>query len=368
MEGEKMLTLYRRHTRSCGQKDRYYRRCKCPVWVEGTTNAGNYIRHSLRLTSWERGEEKKRELEAGPVSETSHAEQPAAPQRITVREATEKFCKECEARRLSEATMRKYRTLAKQIREFASTRLVDLNEFTTESAREFRSSWKDGPRAAGKKLERLRAFFRFAMENGWIEESPAKYLKPPIVKDTPTLPFGREDMARILEHAGDNRLFILTMRYTGMRISDTAMFQATALNGNKVFLYTHKTGVPVYVPIPEFVANELASIRPVAGYLFLRGESTRLETCTDLWRRQLARVFKNAKIPNGHPHRFRDTFAVELLLAGVPIEQVSVLLGHASVKITEKHYAPWIRTRQEKLEEDVRKSWGEVGPKLVKPA
>jgi integrase len=343
MEGEKMLTLYRRHTCSCGQKDRYYRRCKCPVWVEGTTNAGNYVRHSLRLTSWERGEEKKRELETGPVSETSHAEPPAAPQRITVREATEKFCKECEARRLSEATMRKYRTLAKQIREFASTRLVDLNEFTTESAREFRSSWKDGPRAAGKKLERLRAFFRFAMENGWIEESPAKYLKPPIVKDTPTLPFGREDMARIIEHAGDNRLFILTMRYTGMRISDTAMFQAMAVNGNKVFLYTHKTGVPVYVPIPEFVANDLASI-------------------------QLARVFKNAKIPNGHPHRFRDTFAVELLLAGVPIEQVSVLLGHASVKITEKHYAPWVRTRQEKLEEDVRKSWGEVGPKLVKPA
>ena len=72
--------------------------------------------------------------------------------------------------------------------------------------------------------------------------------------------------------------------------------------------------------------------------------------------------------PTDIPHRFRDTFAVELLLAGVPIEQVSVLLGHASVKITEKHYAPWIRTRQEKLEEDVRKSWGEVGPKLVKPA
>ena len=61
-----MLTLYRRHTRSCGQKDRYYRRSKCPVWVEGTTNDGEYIRHSLKLTSWERGEEKKRLLELGP--------------------------------------------------------------------------------------------------------------------------------------------------------------------------------------------------------------------------------------------------------------------------------------------------------------
>jgi hypothetical protein len=32
------------------------------------------------------------------------------------------------------------------------------------------------------------------------------------------------------------------------------------------------------------------------------------------------------------------TFAVEPLLAGVPPETVSLLLGHSSVKITEKHY------------------------------
>jgi len=50
---------------------------------------------------------------------------------------------------------------------------------------------------------------------------------------------------------------------------------------------------------------------------------------------------KGVKFAKGHAHRFRDTFAVELLLAGVPLERVSILLGHTSVKITEKHYAPW---------------------------
>jgi integrase len=54
---------------------------------------------------------------------------------------------------------------------------------------------------------------------------------------------------------------------------------------------------------------------------------------------------------------FRDTFAVEMLLAGVPLEQVSMLLGHKSVKITEKHYAPWVKARQEQLAVNVRKSW-----------
>jgi len=53
----------------------------------------------------------------------------------------------------------------------------------------------------------------------------------------------------------------------------------------------------------------------------------------------------------------RDTFAVEMLLAGVPIDQVSILLGHSSVKITEKHYMPWVRARQEQLEQSVRKAW-----------
>ena len=59
---------------------------------------------------------------------------------------------------------------------------------------------------------------------------------------------------------------------------------------------------------------------------------------------------------NALSHRLRDTFAVELLLAGVPIERVSVLLGH-QIRVTEKHYNPWVRSRQEPLEADVARAW-----------
>ena len=48
---------------------------------------------------------------------------------------------------------------------------------------------------------------------------------------------------------------------------------------------------------------------------------------------------------------------MELLLAGVPLERVSVLLGHSSIKVTEKHYSPWVRARQEQLEADLERSW-----------
>src|SRR5262249_42961268 len=55
--------------------------------------------------------------------------------------------------------------------------------------------------------------------------------------------------------------------------------------------------------------------------------------------------------------RFRDTFAVELLQAGVPLETVSMLLGHSSVKITEKHYKPWVKALQRRLEDEVKRAW-----------
>jgi integrase/recombinase XerD len=57
----------------------------------------------------------------------------------------------------------------------------------------------------------------------------------------------------------------------------------------------------------------------------------------------------------------RDTFAVEMLLAGVQIDQVSMLLGHASVKITEKHYSPWVKARQDQLAASVGNAWGPLG-------
>jgi site-specific recombinase XerD len=68
-----------------------------------------------------------------------------------------------------------------------------------------------------------------------------------------------------------------------------------------------------------------------------------------------------------HLHMLRDTFAVEYLLAGMPLDEVSRLLGHSSVLITQKHYAPWVLERQQRLAASVRTAWSTMGISDVAP-
>ena len=81
------------------------------------------------------------------------------------------------------------------------------------------------------------------------------------------------------------------------------------------------------------------------------------------WDRVFKKVGETADppVPTCNPHRFRDTFAVSLLLKGVSLDSVSKLLGHSSIKITERHYAPWVKARQEQLEAEVRRIWRQLG-------
>ncbi len=82
-----------------------------------------------------------------------------------------------------------------------------------------------------------------------------------------------------------------------------------------------------------------------------------LDGVVSSWRKRLRKLFQFANVLDGHAHRFRDTFATELLLAGVPMERVSRLLGHQSVRITEKYYAPWTESRQRQIEADLQRAW-----------
>lgn len=366
-----MLTTYRRHREDCAHKaeGRKYRRCRCTIWVDGFIG-GQEIRRTTGLRDWERAQEliRKWEVEGQPKSEPEIAP-------MTISEAKEEFLRDAAARNLNEKTIYKYRLLLGNLDEFAKSIGVRfLRELDAPLLRKFRATWKDGNLAALKKLERLRTFFRFALGSKWVSENPTTEIKNPKVSARPTLPFTHDEMIRILRACDDllrlsskngkanihrMRALVLLLRYSGMRIGDVVSCAVERLNGKKLLLYTQKTGVPVYCPLPDFVVSALEEMVPTSERYFFWTGTSKLQTATGDWQAKLKKLFEKASLANGHAHRFRDTFAVELLLANVPIERVSILLGHTSIRITEKHYTPWVRARQEQAEADVRGAWAQ---------
>jgi site-specific recombinase XerD len=79
-----------------------------------------------------------------------------------------------------------------------------------------------------------------------------------------------------------------------------------------------------------------------------------------VWQEAYRKLFKHAGIL-GHPHRFRHTFAKNLLLHEVPLVTVSLLLGYKKLAITEKHYARFVLERRALIETQIRKTWARTG-------
>jgi integrase len=107
------------------------------------------------------------------------------------------------------------------------------------------------------------------------------------------------------------------------------------------------------MPLPDFVVATLEELDGDGEYFFWAGGL--IKTAVANWQRSLARLGKVAGI-SFHAHAMRDSFAVGLPQAGVSLESVSVLLGN-SIRVCEKHYAPWVKSRQDALAKDIERAW-----------
>jgi site-specific recombinase XerD len=198
----------------------------------------------------------------------------------------------------------------------------------------------------------LRAFFSFCVENEWAHRNPAKLVKLDKVRDVPTFPLSDEELERILANAAECRVFILTLRYTSMRIPDAALLRDGSVKGARVTFYMVTTGVPVYLPIPEFLESDLAALRRSGGYLFLR--RAHAPRYSDRYLGTASReTFARAGISGGNPDRFRDTFAVSLLEQGVPNRSLVEAARPCLHQSDRASYAPWVQSLQNRLEAEV---------------
>ena len=392
-----MLTIFKRHTKQCiqdhGGKDpgRKYRRCRCPIHAEGHLGSILY-RRALQTGSWTRAEALARDKEARGTWDD-----PDAQKQVTIQHAVSTFLAHINGAshghaKSTQAGIRAalqgvdpewaIKVAAKQNRTYNDGLLdwcrdqgyITLQELTLPVLSQYVGDLHCGPLHRRKRIRILRRFFRYCQDAEWIPKNPAQGLVDPNARgmsvkqkepfDRQTLPQPGPEwqgiLAQVNAHRSGPRFLALTllMRHTGLRISDAVTFSADKLMADgSIFLYMKKTEEPVTIPIHPQLQAALQAVQPnERGYYFTSGACA-VTTATDNWRRRFEGVFKAAGIVGGHPHRFRHTFAVDLLLRDVPIDQVSVLLGHSSVKITERHYLSYVAARRKQIKDSVLRAW-----------
>jgi integrase len=384
------LHRYRRHRSGCEgghpadsrsgefeERKKGWKRCACVIFISGTLG-GRFSRRATGATEWAAAHRMAdRYTEADSWTGTKPPE-PAGiseplPQRITVAEACSVFLATREAS-VAYPTYRKYTTFTKQLQEFADSRgYIMLDQFRPGDIDSFYTQSPVGPRTKAKMLDRLRSFFRFAVNRDWLPKSPVSPdLKPPtgalrLVNKAPFTDEQLEDIIKACEHLEDQRWgnthgsgmwtgedvkdFIWVMVHTGLRISDVVLFDMERLHGNQVFLRAKKNGGDVFTYIPDWLRDRLSLRATRFGRRpFLIGSTKRLDTVIDIWRRRVGRAFELADVgeERATPHRFRHTFARMLLQRGVPVADVADLLGDDE-KTVRTHYARWVPERQERL-------------------
>lgn len=364
------ITVYTRHTRDhCKIESSMWKRCNCPKWLYVFQDGKDY-RFSAQTKAWVKAEHLKRAIEESldPVQRkmrelTQHQEA----KRVTIEHAVEQYLLDAKVRNLADQTLRQLKGIFKtSLLTWADIRtLAFLDQLTTAQLTQWRSTWILEPITKRNRQERLRNFFRFCIGQGWMNSNPALQLTRIKVATIPTDYFTREEFSKLVKatslfangsrnpNAADCaarlRTLLLLMRFSGLRLGDAVTLERSRLIGNSVLLYQAKTGTSVYVPIPATVAELLRNVppgmKPNPRYFFWSGNGKK-ESSVGAWDRAFRKLFKIADLRNSdgtrkkcHSHMLRDTFAVEHLLAGMPIEQVSMLLGHKSIKMTEKHYA-----------------------------
>ncbi len=364
-----MLTLYRRHAGSCGKKSRRFRRCSCPVWVQGTLG-GEEIRKSLDLTSWEAAEKIVFAWkEAGKIGVEGKP-------KVSLHDASERYLRDA-GTRLKPSTVDLYSRGLKHLLAWCDEHNVSfVPDLGIEKLRKYRESWECKPVTSARRIDRLKMFLGFCVDSGWVQKNPAKMLKAPETRTIGKAPFTAEELDRIFEACGvlvtrgtwgkENvkrvRAFLYVLRYTGLRISDAASLMVSNVRDGKVLLRTEKTGTLVWIPIPSFVVEALGEVPRVSEFYFQSGKA-KGKTVRGGWDRSIRTVLTLAKVDHGSAHSFRSTLAVDLLNKGVTVEMVATILGN-SPAIVIKHYAPYVASRQVALESAIRNLWEEPETRL----
>lgn len=241
----------------------------------------------------------------------------------------------------SPATLKGYKVqLNLLIRYFGDTNiggitLVDLKEYLIEAGGHLK------PSSLGARIRFIRAFFRWAADEGYCPGNPARKLKEPKLgarvpkalseEDTENL---REGCKTPLEHALVEFLYT-----TGCRIGEVHRLNRNAIdwdNRSCIVLGKGNKEREVYFSIKcaIWLKKYLNSRKDNDVALFVTERAPHRMSIAQI-RYVVKRVARRSEVEaNVYPHKLRHSYATHLLNNGAPMEGIQTLLGHQKLETT----------------------------------
>jgi integrase/recombinase XerD len=369
-----VITIYVRHSVGCKYAgEEFARRCDCRKHLRWTAN-GRQQRLKTGSRSWEEAEEVKHRLIDQLSGKETVSDMGTA---RTVQECMDIFLADKSVQGFGQSSYDKYKLeLGRLVAYLTGVGIFNIKLVTRDTLTAYCAGWPAMYPSAATRCavrDRLNSFFHFCHNCAWIDRQPKT---PPMrVPESETQPLERDEFDRLVasaatvafkdtKDAARVRCLFLLQRWSGLAIRDALTLPKTGLQCSggvyRVVTSRQKTGTDVSVPIPTAVALELLSLpNDNPEYFFWDGKQDPYLCMVSMGAR-VKRCFVQAGLDDGQhmkSHRLRDTFAVELLQKGVPMEEVSKLLGHTSIRTTEKHYAKWVKGRQDRLDKLVIDTW-----------
>jgi integrase/recombinase XerD len=366
-----VITIFVRHTPGCKWAgDEFCKRCNCRKHFRWSQDGKQY-RKQAGTRTWAEAEENKRRLEARLTG------QPVAEDLKRVEDAVKVFNADQVNEGWTAGVLGKYTRELTRLQGYCEGQEVyTVQGITRELLVGYQATWPElypSTQTRQAVQARLRKFLRFCYDNRWLDRVPrTARIK---VDEAPTLPLTAKEYTHLLEtvpvsfpdaaKARKVRGLVQTMRWSGLAIRDVVTLRRTEIIHEKkltrIVTARQKTGTHVSVPIPPDVSKEILAVaNGNPEYIFWSTGTGKEQSAVTNWQHDLRQLFKDAGIKsagNMLSHRLRDTFAVDLLEKGVPLEEVSKLLGHESIKTTEKHYSKWMKGRQDRLDKLVTDAW-----------
>lgn len=405
------VDVFVRHTKDCPHqaKGRAFRKCSCPkhlyIYKDGTAS-----RVSAKTSSWAQAEKSAQEVRDSWIPELAELKRLRAEKvmgRLAIGEAVSVYIEDMRTRNQARLTVANARclfqsetnslSLVSWVAQYNSgkeeeARLVFLDQLDGTLLSRWRSEWRGAPLTLRNRWSRVVSFFNWFFRTGKLQRHPCMGLKNFSAQEGTTTPFTATqfehlllsvekvppppNVDRLTRDGWRPRLrgLLLVMRWLGLAIADAVGLKRSELVYDEdtgfwcVDTDRQKTGVAVYVPLPQDVHQELMKLPPERGshpeYFFMNPYND-INSETARWQRRLRDLFKIADLRDEldrpircHSHKLRNTFAAFALASGVPLEHVSKALGHDSIKTTEKAYAKWIRDRQILVVNSLAGSWG----------